>query len=133
MLAAMNRQRLKVILPSIAGAALCLVEGLKLAFQFQASDKKDIATGHVEPILFAPVISSDWDYITTPQMIVLSGVMLVTIALSLAVLTQRWWQRTEPPAAPPDSHGQPPEHLPTTAAPSRQPTPARHPFGRAHH
>ena len=44
-----------------------------------------------EPILFAPVISSDWDYITTPQMIALAVVMVAVMALAAVMLTSRWW------------------------------------------
>jgi hypothetical protein len=125
----MDRKRLALILPSVVGAGLCLVEALKLAFQFQATDKKDIASGHVEPIRFAVVISQDWDYITTPQMIALCVVLTAVLGLAAVMLTSKWWARDEPPSDPPaDGDAEiPPSHSPAL------PTPRRHPFGRAHH
>jgi hypothetical protein len=85
----MDRKRLAQWMPWIVGAGFCLIEALKIAFQFQATDAKDVASGHVEPILFAPVISNDWDYITTPQMIALSVVMVAVLLLAAAMLTSR--------------------------------------------
>lgn len=115
MLRAMNRKQLAKILPTIVGIGFCLIEGMKLAFQFQATGRKDIASGHVEPILFAPVISSDWDYITTPQMIALAMVMVAVMALAAVMLTSRFWAKdrpenpaTEPSLAPPPPPAAPP-------------------------
>jgi hypothetical protein len=95
----MNRKRLSQILPSVIGIGFCLIEGMKLAFQFQATDRKDIASGHVEPIRFAPVISADWDYITTPQMIALAVVMVAVMLLVVGMLTSRFWAKERPEAA----------------------------------
>ena len=92
MLRAMNRKQLAKILPTIVGIGFCLIEGMKLAFQFQATGRKDIASGHVEPILFAPVISTDWDYITAPQMIALAMVMVAVMVWATASVVPR--QRT---------------------------------------
>jgi hypothetical protein len=125
----MNRKRLALILPSVVGAGLCLVEALKLAFQFQATDEKDIASGHVEPIRFAVVISQDWDYITRPQMIALCVVMTAVLGLAAVMLTAKWWARDEPPSDPPaDAQAEIPLHRPPA-----KPAPRRHPFGRAQH
>jgi hypothetical protein len=123
----MDRKRLAHWMPWIVGAGFCLIQAMKLAFQFQATDEKDPASGHVEPILFAPALSRDWDYITTPQMIALSVVMVAVLALVAVMLTSRWWARDRPenPAAEP-SVAPPP--VPTPAAPPGRPT-----FGRARH
>jgi hypothetical protein len=117
MLRAMNRKQLAKILPTVIGIGFCLIEGMKLAFQFQATDKKDIASGNVEPIRFAPVISSDWDYITTPQMIALAVAMVAVMALAAVMLTSRWWAKDRPetlvaepsiaPPSPPAAASQP--------------------------
>jgi hypothetical protein len=123
----MNRKRLAQWMPWIVGAGFCLIEAMKLAFQIQATDQKNPASGHVEPILFAPVISSDWDYITTPQMIALSCVMVAVLLLAAVMLTSKWWARERPdnPTAEP-SIAPPP--APTPTAPPGHPT-----FGRARH
>src|SRR5262245_25850849 len=123
----MNRKQLAKILPTAVGIGFCVIEAMKLAFQFQATDRKDIASGHVEPIRFAPVISSDWDYITTPQMIALCAVMVAVMALAAVMLTSRWWSKGQPevPVTEP-SIAPPPE--PTVAAP-----PGPRTFGRRVH
>jgi hypothetical protein len=127
----MDRKRLAKLVPHFAGAALCLSAALKLAFQFQATDEKDVASGHVEPIMFAPRIGADWDYITHPQMVALAVVLTAVMLLGAAALTSRWWSRDRAavPAAdlPDDAVADPP------AAPPHQPPPGRRPFGRAKH
>jgi hypothetical protein len=84
-------KRLARILPTVVGIGFCLIEAMKVAFQVHATDVKDPASGHVEAIRFAPVISSDWDYITTPQMIALSVVMVAVMLLAAVMLTSKWW------------------------------------------
>jgi len=128
MLAAMDRKRLAQWMPWIVGAGFCLIEAMKLAFQFHATDVKDPASGHVEPIRFAPVISSDWDYITTPQMIALAVVMVAVMALAAVMLTSRWWAKDRPETPTAES--------PITRPP--QPAPVHRPdapktFGRRAH
>jgi len=111
----MDRKQLAKILPTVVGIGFCVIEALKIAFQFQATGKKDIASGHVEPIRFAPAISSDWDHITTPQMIALCVVMVAVMLLAAVMLTSRWWAKdppetgaTEPSLAPPPAAVTPP-------------------------
>jgi len=106
----MHRKQLAKILPTVIGIGFCVIEAMKLAFQLHATDVKDPASGHVEPIRFAPVISSDWDYITTPQMIALAMVMVAVMALAAVMLTSRFWAKdrpenpaTEPSIAPPSN------------------------------
>ena len=96
----MDRKRLSVILPWVVGGGLCLASALKLAFQFQATDESDAASGHVEAIRFAPRISSDWDYITTPQMIALCVVLVAVLALAAWMLLLKFQIKYE--RAPPD-------------------------------
>jgi hypothetical protein len=93
----MNRKRLAQILPTVVGIGFCLIGAMKVVFQFSATDVKDPASGHVQPIRFAPVISSDWDYITTPQMIALSVVMVAVMLLAAVMLTSKWWVRSGAP------------------------------------
>ena len=120
-------KRLARILPTVVGIGFCLIEAMKVAFQVHATDVKDPASGHVEAIRFAPVISSDWDYITTPQMIALSVVMVAVMLLAAVMLTSKWWarDRTESPVAEP-SIAPPPQ--PTTAT-----SPGPRTFGRRAH
>lgn len=91
----MDRKRLAQWMPWIVGAGFCLIEAMKLAFQIQASDQKNPASGHVEPIRFAPAISADWDYITTPQMIALAVVMVAVMLLAAVMLTSKWWAKDQ--------------------------------------
>ena len=90
----MDRKRLSTILPWVAGAGLCLASALKLAFQFQATDESDAASGHVEAIRFAPTISNDLDYITTPQMIALCVVLVAVLALAAWMLLLKFRSNT---------------------------------------
>lgn len=112
----MDRKRLNVILPWVVGGGLCLVAALKLAFQIQATDKADVASGHVEAIRFAPRISSDFDYITTPQMIALCIVLVAVLALAAWMLVLKVQTRIETP--PPDDGATP--DAPDPAPPPRR-------------
>jgi Ni/Fe-hydrogenase subunit HybB-like protein len=96
----MDRKRLSAILPWVTGGGLCLAAALKLAFQLQATDELHEASGHVEAIRFAPRISSDWDYITTPQMIALCVVLVAVLALAAWMLLLKFQIKYETP--PPD-------------------------------
>jgi Ni/Fe-hydrogenase subunit HybB-like protein len=109
----MDRKRLSTILPWVVGGGLCLASALKLAFQFQATDEADATSGHVEAIRFAPRITSDWDYITTPQMIALCVVLVAVLALAAWMLVLKFQIKyeTQPPddgtASEPDAPPQP--------------------------
>lgn len=123
----MDRKRLAAILPWIVGAGFCLVEAMKLAFQIQATDAKDPASGHTEAFRFAPVISADWDYITEPQLIALGVVMIAVLVLGAAMATSRWWARDRVDPSADTSLEDPPT---APAPPVRHPA-DRKPFGRA--
>src|SRR6201996_9231108 len=136
----MDRKQLAQILPTVVGIGFCVIEALKIAFQFQATGKKDIASGHVEPIRFAPAISADWDYITTPQMIALCVVMMAVMALAAVMLTSRWWgeerraERVSRSGGPAKTTNAPsPSEAPgPVSVPLRDPASPRT-FGRARH
>ena len=119
--------QLAKILPTVVGIGFCVIEAMKVVFQLHATGTKDPASGHVEPIRFAPAISADWDYITTPQMIALSVVMVAVMALAAVMLTSKWWAKDRPenPVAKPSIE---PPAVPTPPVPLGRPT-----FGRARH
>ena len=126
MLRAMDRKRLAQILPTVVGIGFCVIGAMKVVFQFYATDLKDPASGHVQPIRFAPVISTDWDYITTPQMIALSVVMVAVLLLAAVMVTSRWWASDAP------------AHAPLAEEPPPSPAPVHRPdapktFGRRAH
>jgi hypothetical protein len=123
----MDRKRLSIILPWVIGAGLCLAAALKLAFQLQATDELDAASGHVEAIRFAPTISNDLDYITTPQMIALCVVLVAVLALAAWMLLLKFQIKTETP--PPDDGAMSEPDAPPPSQPVT--TRVRRAFGRA--
>ena len=80
----MNGKKLALILPWVVGLAFCVVEGFKILFLLDSSNTPDPKTGHTEAALFAPAISTDWSYITRPQIMVL--IVVTSAALLLALL-----------------------------------------------
>ena len=89
----MDLKRLVRAMPWVVGVSLCLVEGLKLIIQLDAANNKDAATGHTEPFLFAPAVSTDWSYITEPQMLVLGSALTVVLVLAVLMLALAVWNR----------------------------------------
>jgi hypothetical protein len=136
----MDRKRVALWMPWIVGAGFCLVAAMKLVFLFQASDEKDVPSGRVEPILFAPALSRDWDYVTHGQIVALTVVMAVALLLAAAMFTSRWWAGSatdDPPAdaAPGDPADHQPDHHSSNrpAATRSKQDPRRRSFGRARH
>jgi hypothetical protein len=89
----MELKRLVKAMPWVVGVGLCLVEGLKLTFQFSAANSKIATTGHTEPFLFAPAVSRDWNYITEPQLLVLGIALTVVVLLAVLMLVLTLWSR----------------------------------------
>ncbi|UVK40928.1 hypothetical protein LHFGNBLO_002462 [Mesorhizobium sp. AR10] len=87
------KKRLSSILRSMAIGGLVVSAVAKLLIQFTASPVPDPASGRTEPSLFAPAVSTDWDYITPGQtwvLIVLTGSVLVCFVAWLVVA---WMER----------------------------------------
>ena len=97
------KKRLSSILRSMVIGGLVVSGVAKVLIQFTASPVPDPASGRTEPSLFAPAISTDWDYITPWQtwlLIVLTGAVLVCFVGWLAVA----WMERRADAAGPELH-----------------------------
>ena len=77
------KKRLSSILRSIVFGGLVATGAARVVILFTASPVPDPASGRTEPSLFAPAISTNWDYITPAQtwlLIVLTGTTLICVA-----------------------------------------------------
>ena len=77
------KKRLSSIFRSMVIGGLVTTGIARALILLTASPVPDPASGRTEPSLFAPIISSNWDYITPVQawlLIVLLAVTLVSIA-----------------------------------------------------
>ncbi|MFK0690214.1 hypothetical protein ACFX5Q_18690 [Mesorhizobium sp. IMUNJ 23033] len=86
-------KRLSSILRSMVIGGLVVSGVAKVLILLSASPVPDPASGRTEPSLFAPKISTDWDYITPGQtwlLIVLTGTVLICfIAWPVAAWMER--------------------------------------------
>ena len=76
------KKRLSSILRSMVLGGLIATGAARVLILFTASPVPDPASGRTEPSLFAPAISSNWDYITPAQtwlLILLTGVTLICV------------------------------------------------------
>ncbi|ESY71373.1 hypothetical protein NKJ90_22290 [Mesorhizobium sp. M0051] len=87
------KKRLSSILRSLVLGGLVATGISRALILFTASPVPDPASGRTEPSLFAPVISTNWDYITPAQtwsLIVLTGATLIcVIAWPIAAFLER--------------------------------------------
>ncbi|RVC80727.1 hypothetical protein EN745_12025 [Mesorhizobium sp. M4A.F.Ca.ET.022.05.2.1] len=77
------KKRLSSIMRSIALGGLVVTGLARMLILFTASPVPDPASGRTEPSLFAPEISTNWDYITPLQtwlLIVLTATTLIALA-----------------------------------------------------
>ncbi|TPM32866.1 hypothetical protein [Mesorhizobium sp. B2-3-4] len=77
------KKRLSSIFRSMVIGGLVATSVARVLILFSASPVPDPASGRTEPSLFAPAISSNWDYITPAQtwlLIVLAGLTLICVA-----------------------------------------------------
>ena len=75
-------KRLSSILRSMALGGLVATSVARVLILFTASPVPDPASGRTEPSLFAPAISTNWDYITPVQtwlLIMLTSVTLICV------------------------------------------------------
>lgn len=77
------KKRLSSILRSMVLGGLIATAAARGLILFTASPVPDPASGRTEPSLFAPVISTNWDYITPVQAWLL--IMLTGLTLSCVV------------------------------------------------
>lgn len=87
------KKRLSSILRSMVLGGLVASGVARVLIVFTASPVPDPASGRTEPSLFAPAISSNWDYITPVQawlLIILTG---VTLSCVVAWPIAAWMER----------------------------------------
>ena len=87
------KKRLSSILRSMVLGGLVASGVARVLIVFTASPVPDPASGRTEPSLFAPAISSNWDYITPVQawlLIILTG---VTLGCVVAWPIAAWMER----------------------------------------
>ncbi|WP_256753136.1 hypothetical protein [Mesorhizobium sp. Mes31] len=87
------KKRLSSILRSMVLGGLVASGVARVLVLFTASPVPDPASGRTEPSLFAPAISSNWDYITPVQawlLIILTG---VTLSCVVAWPIAAWMER----------------------------------------
>ena len=108
----MDGKGLAKILPVIVGIGFCVVEAFKLVFLMDSAAAPDAATGHTQPSLFAPEISTSWRYITDTQIGILTVTTVAALVLAVVMFALQWWHRAggtggpkagstaEPPAEP---------------------------------
>ncbi|WP_192249841.1 hypothetical protein [Mesorhizobium silamurunense] len=87
------KKRLSSLMRSLALGGLVATAAARALIIFTASPVPDPASGRTEPELFAPAISSSFDYITPAQswiLIVLTGAMLIGfVAWMIAAFMER--------------------------------------------
>jgi hypothetical protein len=100
----MDGKKLAKILPLVVGIGLCVVEGLKAIVLLDSAHSPNAASGHTEPALFAPEISTSWSYITPLQMMILALVTGAVLLLAVLMFVLQWRNKlltqTKPPGAP---------------------------------
>ena len=129
----MDRKRLAASLPWIVGIGFCVVEVINIALLSDSTADKNPANGHVEPMLFAPQVSTDWRYVTDGQMMFVTIALVAVLLLAGLQLTARWWARDEEPSDPTDTtDSAPAEPHASLSVRNKQATPeqaVRAPFG----
>ena len=89
------RRRLSGVLKSVVTAGFVLIAAAKLVIAYTASASPDAASGRTEPVLFAPVVSPNWHYVTVSQQLLL-GVLIGITLLCAAAWALLWWRDRRP-------------------------------------
>jgi uncharacterized membrane protein YfcA len=110
----MDMKRLAMILPGVVGAGFCVIEVFKIVFLLDSAASPDRASGHTQPAMFAPAVSTSWRYITEGQIMTL-GITISAVLLLAAFMLFAQWRGRDPRCDDTD----------------RQPPPRRRVFGRA--
>ncbi len=87
------KKRLSSTLRSMVLAGLVVSAVARVLFLLTASPVPDPASGRTEPSLFAPAISSSWNYITPLQAWVLIALTGATLILLAAWIVVAWRER----------------------------------------
>ncbi|MBA1144381.1 hypothetical protein [Mesorhizobium neociceri] len=87
------KKRLSSILRSMAIGGLVASAAVRVLVQFTASPVPDPVGGRTEPSLFAPAISSNWQYITPWQSLLLAVLTGSALACFVGWLAAAWMER----------------------------------------
>ena len=87
------KKRLSYILRSMAIGGLVASAVVRVLIQFTASPVPDPVSGRTEPSLFAPAISSNWQYITPWQSLLLAVLTGAALACFVGWLALAWQER----------------------------------------
>ncbi|MCV3207071.1 hypothetical protein OHD62_10490 [Mesorhizobium sp. YC-39] len=88
------------ILRSMVIGGLVVTALARVLIQLTASPVPDPASGRIEPVLFAPPISTDWDYITTWQTMLLIVLTSTVLICFVAWPVVAWLERRMDAAGP---------------------------------
>jgi hypothetical protein len=121
----MDTNELAKTMPWVVGLGFCTVKLVQFAIIPGSSMRPDSATGRTEAVMFAPAVTTDWNYITEPQLLVLGAVTLLSVLLALFFVGLLAWNRVqvfrqvdaEPELEPPYSE---PAHSVPAAPPKRK-------------
>jgi hypothetical protein len=127
----MDTKKLAKTMPWVVGLGFCAVKLVQIAIIPGSSMRPDPATGRTEAFMFAPAITTDWNYITEPQLLVLGAVTLLLVLLALFFVGLLAWNRVqvfrqvdaEPELEPPYSE-------PAHTVPAAPPKPKLRALGR---
>jgi hypothetical protein len=89
----MTLKRLAKAMPWVVGIGLCVVEAMKLGVMFDSTTRQIAGTGHTEAFQFASAVSTNWSYITEPQMWALGGALTVVLLLAGFMVGLNVWNR----------------------------------------
>ncbi|MER9408581.1 hypothetical protein [Mesorhizobium sp. M0589] len=84
------KKRLSSILRSMAIGGLVASAMVRVLIQFTASPVPDPVSGRTEPSLFAPAISSSWQYITPWQSLLLTVITGAALACFFGWFAVAW-------------------------------------------
>lgn len=115
------KKRPSSILRSMVIGGLVVTALAKVLIQLTASPVPDPASGRIEPALFAPAISTDWDYVTTWQTVLLIVLTSTVLICFVAWPVVAWLERRMDAAGPRKS---------ASPVPTARQFPARRTFGR---
>ncbi|PDQ22058.1 hypothetical protein CN311_05440 [Mesorhizobium sanjuanii] len=115
------KKRPSSILRSMVIGGLVVTALAKVLIQLTASSVLDPASGRIEPALFAPAISTDWDYVTSWQTVLLIVLTSTVLISFVAWPVVAWLERRMDAAGPGKS---------ASSVPTARQFPARRSFGR---
>ena len=91
----MDTKKLAKTMPWVVGVGFCAVKLVQIALIPGSSMRPDPASGRTEAVLFAPAVTTDWNYVTEPQLLILTAVTLISVLLAMFFLGLLAWNRVQ--------------------------------------